>query len=387
MSYILSAFYFSLFTTGALLGLVLVMKNRNSLAYTFFGFYNLITAWGFWVSFLLASGLILEYPHFFRTAAPLHYLWGPLSYLFIRNLLRSDNRFYKTDILHFIPFFLHFVELLPFYFSPVEYKIGMLKGMLNQGDRFGVYEGLLTTYWHSLLKFSHMLIYNIAQWILLLNFNKTSNKAFKLRNRLIINWVAFLNVAGFVMLIAVQIHRIFLTQGILFSLNITDFVFYIHFILVWFYLIYRPDLLHGIQLIDVVPEKELQPTADTYLGKSRKYLELEDIVKKIETRMQAEQPFLNNELNLPVLAQLLYVPEYKVSKALKYKFDLTFPEYINRYRIAYIEDSLKNNPAWSQYTVEGMAFSAGFNSRNAFYTAFRKIKGVNPTAYFKSNSK
>jgi hypothetical protein len=277
MSYILSAFYFSLFTTGALLGLVLVMKNRNSLAYTFFGFYNLITAWGFSVSFLLASGLILEYPHFFRTAAPLHYLWGPLSYLFIRNLLRSDNRFYKTDILHFIPFFLHFVELLPFYFSPVEYKIGMLKGMLNQGDRFGVYEGLLTTYWHSLLKFSHMLIYNIAQWILLLNFNKTSNKAFKLRNRLIINWVAFLNVAGFVMLIAVQIHRIFLTQGILFSLNITDFVFYIHFILVWFYLIYRPDLLHGIQLIDVVPEKELQPTADTYLGKSRKYLELEDI--------------------------------------------------------------------------------------------------------------
>lgn len=385
MTYIVSAFYFSLFTLGTLLGLVLVFKNRNSLAYTFFGIYNLITGWGFFVSFLLASGLIMDFPYFFRTAAPFHYLWGPLSYLFIRNLLTADNRFYKVDWLHFIPFLLHLIELLPFYFSSSAYKIEMLQGMMANGDRFGVYEGFLSSYWHSVIKFAQMFIYNIAQWILLVNFNNTRNKFFKESNRLVINWVTFLNTSGFIMLFAVQFHRIFLSTVGSFIPNFADIIFYLHFVLVWFYLVYKPDLLNGIKLISVVPEKDAESSKNVSLIKSRKDLEYEEVVRKIEIRMQADQPFLNSELSLAALAASVYVPDYKVSRALKHKFGLTFPEYVNRYRIAYIEENVNHNPDWRYYTVEGMAFSAGFNSRNAFYTSFRKIKGITPTDYFKSS--
>lgn len=384
MSYFLAAFYYSLFSIGTMIGLVLVFKNRKSLAYTYFGVYNLITAWGFLISFLLASGLILEYPHFFRTAAPFHYLWGPLSYLFIRNLLSSDNRFYKTDFLHFIPFLLHLAELMPFYFTPSDIKVAMLKGMFEQGDRFGIYEGLLTSYWHSLLKFTQMLIYNLLQWQLLINFNKTKNRSFKKSNRTIIDWVTFLNLSGSIMIFVVQYHRIFLANVGSFTVTLADMVFYVYYVLIWYYLLLKPDLLNGIKLSDVVPEKqELRAKHSTL--KSKKNQEYEEILRKLETHMQVNQPFLKEDLNVAMISSQIYSSELKISKAIKYKFGINFPEYINQYRLAYIEENYKNNPEWRSYTVEGMAFSAGFNSRNAFYTAFRKIKGVTPTTYFKEN--
>ncbi len=383
MSYFLAGFYFSLFTIGMMIGLVLVFKNRKSLAYTFFGIYNIITAWGFLISFLLFSGLILQYPHLFRTAAPLHYLWGPLSYLFIRNLLSSDNRFYKTDILHFLPSIIHFIELIPFYFSSSDIKILLLKGMLADGNRFGVYEGLLTSYWHGLLKFSQMLIYSIFQWKLLINFNKTKNQSFKQSNQIIINWVTFFNVSSLIMIFVVQYHRIFLSNGGSSMVSIADVAFYVYYILIWYYLLFKPELLNGIKLSNVVPEKTSNSTKGINF-KSRKNNQYEEVLRKLETHMQSNQPFLDENLNVAIISSQIYVPELKISKAIKYKFGINFPEYINQYRIAYIEENLKSNPDWNTYTIEGMAFSAGFNSRNAFYTAFRKIKGTTPSAYFKS---
>ncbi len=383
MSYFLAGFYFSLFSIGMMIGLVLVFKNRQNLSYTFFGVYNLISAWGYLISFLLFSGLIVQYPHIFRTAAPFHYMWGPLCYLFIRGLLNSDNRFYKTDILHFIPFLLHFIELIPFYLSSTESKVAMLKGMLAEGNRFGVYEGLLTSYWHGFLKFLLMLIYNILQWKLLINFNKTKNKQFKNANKIIIHWVIFFNTISLVMIFIVQYHRIFLSNGGSSSVSIADAAFYVYYIATWYYLLYKPDLLNGIKLIRVVPEKQ-EVVVKSNLQRTRKNMEYEEIIRKLETHMQVNQPFLKDDLNVAMVSAQIYASDLKISKAIKYKFDINFPEYINQYRIAYIEENIKSNPEWKSYTVEGMAFSAGFNSRNAFYTAFRKIKGSTPSSYFKS---
>jgi AraC-like DNA-binding protein len=312
-------------------------------------------------------------------------MWGPLCYLFTRGLLSSDNRFYKTDILHFLPFFIHFFELIPFYVSSTELKVAMLKGMLADGDRFGVYEGWITSYWHGLLKFTQMLVYNILQWKLLINFTKTKNKQFKKDNQTIIDWVIFFNASSLIMIFIVQYHRIFLSNGGSSSVSIADVAFYMYYISVWYYLLYKPDLLSGIKLVSVVSEKQIS-IVKYPADKSRKNMEYEEIIRKLETHMQANQPFLKEDLNVAMISAQIYSPELKISKAIKYKFGINFPEFINQYRIAYIEENYKTNPDWRSYTVEGMAFSAGFNSRNAFYTAFRKIKGITPTSYFKSKS-
>jgi AraC-like DNA-binding protein len=229
-----------------------------------------------------------------------------------------------------------------------------------------------------------MLIYNLLQWQLLINFNKTKNRSFKKSNQTIIDWVTFLNLSGSIMIFVVQYHRIFLANVGSFTVTLADMVFYVYYVLIWYYLLLKPDLLNGIKLSDVVPEKQELIAKHSTL-KSKKNQEYEEILRKLETHMQVNQPFLKEDLNVAMISSQIYSSELKISKAIKYKFGINFPEYINQYRIAYIEENYKNNPEWRSYTVEGMAFSAGFNSRNAFYTAFRKIKGVTPTTYFKEN--
>jgi len=382
MTHLLPAFYFGLFLVGLLIGLALIFRNRHSLAYTYFGIYNLITAWGFFVSFMLLSGLIMQFPSFFRTAAPLHYLWGPLCYLFVRNLLSSNNRFYKTDILHFLPFMIHFVELLPFYLTAREYKIQVLSGMFSSGNRFGIYEGLLTSYWHSILKFSHMLIYNILQWRILYLFNRTQNKLFKNNNKLIINWVTFVNITGTVMILTAQLHRIMMSRPALFGISLPDILFYMYYLGIWYYMLVKTELLSGIKLNHVVPAHEGFAIHDSGTLISRRVQGYEDLIIRMETQMQAYQPFLDEKFNIALLSKQVHCPEYKISKAIKFKFGIHFPEYVNRYRIDYIEYNFSKNPEWKKYTIDGMALSAGFNSRNAFYAAFKKIKGITPTVFF-----
>ena len=383
MTHLLPAFYFGLFLVGLLIGLALILRNRHSLAYTYFGIYNLITAWGFFVSFMLVSGLIMQFPSFFRTAAPLHYLWGPLCYLFVRNLLSSNNRFYKTDILHFLPFMLHFVELLPFYLTAREYKIQVLSGMFSSGDRFGISEGLLSSYWHSILKFSQMLIYNTLQWRLLYLFNTTQNKLFKENNRLIINWVTFVNITGTVMILSAQWHRIMMSGPVLFGIGIPDILFYMYYLGIWYYMLVKTELLSGIKLNHVVPVHDGLVLDDSSTLISKRAQGYEELIIKMETHMQVHQPFLDENFNIALLAKQIYSPEYKISKAIKFKYGIHFPEYINRYRIDYIEYHFTQNPEWKKYTIDGMAASAGFNSRNAFYSTFKKIKGTTPTIFFK----
>jgi AraC-like DNA-binding protein len=39
------------------------------------------------------------------------------------------------------------------------------------------------------------------------------------------------------------------------------------------------------------------------------------------------------------------------------------------------------DPVNDLFTIEGIGLSAGFGSRSALYTAFKKLEGVTPTAF------
>jgi AraC-like DNA-binding protein len=227
-----------------------------------------------------------------------------------------------------------------------------------------------------------MLIYNILQWRLLYLFNKTQNKSFKENNKLIINWITFINVSGAVMILSAQWHRIMMSGPVLFGIGIPDILFYMYYLGIWYYMLVKTELISGIKLNYVVPVHDGFAIDDQSTSISKRDQGYEELIVKMETQMQVHQPFLDENFNIAVLAKQMHSPEYKISKAIKYKFGIHFPEYINRYRIDYIEYHFTQNPEWKKYTIDGMAASAGFNSRNAFYAAFKKIKGTTPTLFF-----
>ena len=108
--------------------------------------------------------------------------------------------------------------------------------------------------------------------------------------------------------------------------------------------------------------------------------DMKRISEKIEHIMKNESLFLNSALTLPKLADNLGISPHYLSQTFNTIFNVTFFDYINAYRIDYAKKQLNKKSNLNRSITEIAADSA-FNSRSAFYSAFKKNVGMTPTQY------
>jgi AraC-like DNA-binding protein len=73
-----------------------------------------------------------------------------------------------------------------------------------------------------------------------------------------------------------------------------------------------------------------------------------------------------------------------IGQAMKHTHGISFRDYLNNYRISYIEEKLSDPAYLAKSSIETIAEASGFGSRQSFYTAFKKAKGCTPKEYFSS---
>ncbi|MCF2947566.1 helix-turn-helix domain-containing protein [Paraglaciecola aquimarina] len=111
--------------------------------------------------------------------------------------------------------------------------------------------------------------------------------------------------------------------------------------------------------------------------------DMQRIANKLNTLMQEQRTFLEPDLSMPQLAAHLTVSPNYLSQTLSSKFDSNFFDYINRLRIDYAKIQLLD-PQLSKKSVVDIAIDSAFNSRSAFYTAFKKHVGMTPSEFKKN---
>jgi PAS domain S-box-containing protein len=94
--------------------------------------------------------------------------------------------------------------------------------------------------------------------------------------------------------------------------------------------------------------------------------------------LDQEQIYKNPHLQLADIALKLQVSPRKLSETLKKVKDQSFSQLINQYRVAAANDMLQDK-VFNKYTIEAIGSMAGFNSKTAFYTVYKKIKGQSPS--------
>ena len=62
---------------------------------------------------------------------------------------------------------------------------------------------------------------------------------------------------------------------------------------------------------------------------------------------------------------------------------VSFYDLINSYRIVEAKKRL-SSVDYEKYTIEGIGYSCGFNSRSSFFKIFKKETGISPYSYKKS---
>ncbi len=98
-----------------------------------------------------------------------------------------------------------------------------------------------------------------------------------------------------------------------------------------------------------------------------------------------QKRFLDSDLTLDSIADELSLSKSYLSRIINAELGVGFVDYVNSLRINEAKNYLLN-PEFSQYTLESIGLEAGFNSKSAFYSSFKKITGQTPTEFKKEHS-
>lgn len=113
--------------------------------------------------------------------------------------------------------------------------------------------------------------------------------------------------------------------------------------------------------------------------------QIDTLKEKLLSYFKEEAPFLNPQLSLKSVADVLELNTNKISYLINRAFNLNFNDFINQYRLNHFK-TIALDPKNSHLTILGLAFDSGFNSKSVFNTYFKKTENMTPRAWLKANS-
>lgn len=166
---------------------------------------------------------------------------------------------------------------------------------------------------------------------------------------------------------------------------------YINFIelLVIFFIAYYSSKQKEIYPVDEKQRTELIAFNEEPLPDPKRKIVADDELNNLKgqlTQLMVEQkPYLDSELNLVKLADMLSMSSHQLSYLINTGFNENFFQYINTYRVEKAKELLvsteKNN-----LSILGIAFESGFNSKTSFNTTFKKITNKTPSEFKKTGA-
>ena len=105
-----------------------------------------------------------------------------------------------------------------------------------------------------------------------------------------------------------------------------------------------------------------------------------ELAEALKQLMLKERLYRESELKLETLAAKLDVPKHYVSQIINQNYKVNYFEYINFLRIEEAKLLLSDVDKKAMNIIE-VAYTVGYNTKNTFNNAFRRIVGVTPTEY------
>ena len=108
----------------------------------------------------------------------------------------------------------------------------------------------------------------------------------------------------------------------------------------------------------------------------------ESDLSTLKSAMDEKNAFLDPLLSISKLAEITDIPQYKITLLLNQALNLSFYDFVNKYRVNRAKKLLQSEKA-QQYSILGIADESGFNSKASFNRVFKKITGMTPSQYMK----
>jgi AraC-like DNA-binding protein len=317
---------------------------------------------------LSRSGFYLQYPNYQEVIGLFIFVLTPSIYLATCHFV-SPNRIFKLkDLLHFLPFFSFALLNIPNYLMSASEKIEASK--LNENlTNISSIISLIVLF----LLYAQCVIYWFLSFRLILKHQKNIQKINSLTDLVDLAWLKQMLWGLLIMLVLWIVQDSFLHD---ISITVWGFFlssFYIASFAVSQKEIYpyrKEELVFISEIINENPQNEV-------------FEEVSEISKKqLEELFLTKKPYLEPDLTLPKLAEMMKMTTHELSGLINNGFQKNFYHFINSYRIEeckrFLEDSKDDS-----VNMLCIAYDSGFNSKTTFNTAFKAYTGMSPTEYQK----
>lgn len=103
-----------------------------------------------------------------------------------------------------------------------------------------------------------------------------------------------------------------------------------------------------------------------------------ELAEMMKTTLEIDKVYLNSNLRIEEWAGMLLTNRTYVARVCKNKFNMTFTELMNRYRVAHAKMLLLDD---DRKRIEDIAAESGFSSASFFARVFKQHEGVTPSVW------
>lgn len=334
-----------------------------------FGVFLLLWA-SFWVDEVLKLNFNLVLNHHWQFVLRYLQYHTPMLFFFTALFYANPNyKFNKYAYLHIIPSLIYLLCSVLFFYTNILHEFLQYFLLITMLTQSSVY-----------LLFTYLKIRKHQKNIQLFSSNTMEVD---------LAWLERIILGMLVVLIVVAIYNIIFTFE---SLGLTVNLIVLLVILDMSYHAMRQKEIYPFsedkteEILQLEEEQEQELMADVELKK--KIIPDADLVQlrtELHEFMLREKPYLDSDLNLVKLSEQFGQSSHRLSYIINNGFNKNFFNYINEYRVMEAKKLLLD-PKMSQFSLIGIAYEAGFSSKTAFNTTFKKITGQTPSEFKKSSS-
>ncbi len=343
--------------------------------------------------FMWGTGYIQHLPYFTDTMMLLGTLIPPTLYLYVRTMTQVETRPNWKWIIW--PVLVIWCFQIPAHLAPLDVKVALVDNTYINRDlslflvvSFRIYVVLLQCLFF---------IFIALAFRKLFQHTRNIRHFFSYRENIELAWARNLLLVCLCFLIATLILYILLpffgsgdesqTEArIAFMFKVTD----VFFAIVLFYSGVMGLLQTRIYQPSVIKEQEFETIlVDTgsagvdkekYQKSALAPEKAQEIMTSLLDVMDKERPYLESDLSLARLADLTGVSTNHLSQVINDQLQMSFFDFVNGYRVRFAQDLMATE---SRKTILDIATEAAFNSKSAFYSAFKKNTGLTPMQYRK----
>jgi AraC-like DNA-binding protein len=349
--------------------------------------------------FMVQTRYYLHFPHLIALEWPTNFAYGPLIYFYVRSLTRTEppSAGWKTWV-HFIPVVALYLDLIPLYTLSAEQKA---LWWAQSNDPANMYQGL------QIDPVIVLIVMQIAVYLLFSNrllmiHSARIKENFSRIEAINLSWLRKLLLAFFILWMMYSFTFIF--SYYLGVYTWAEYLLHLMVALVIYALgfkgVTQSELFTTLQSISREWEtssaqgsengtdmQNSMPSSNEPPKKEEKYRkssltngQATAILHGLIDLMEKEKPHLEMGLSLADLAERLSVSSNHLSQVINEKLDKSFFDFVNGYRVQEAKRLLLS-PESDRLSILGIAMDAGFSSKSAFYTSFKKFTGVTPSKF------